>query len=58
MIERSEEDPQSGKALREKLHELWQLRTVPFRVRYEINEEEKRVILRAILRKDDAKKNY
>ena len=58
MIERLEKDPQSGKPLRGKLHGLWQLRTGPFRVWYEINEEEKRVTLRAILHKDDAKKNY
>ena len=58
MIERLEKDPQSGKPLRGKLHGLWQLRTGPFRVWYEINEQEKRVTLRAILHKDDAKKNY
>lgn len=58
MIERLEKDPQSGKPLRGKLHGLWQLRTGPFRIWYEINEEEKRVTLRAILHKDDAKKNY
>ena len=58
MIDRLEKDPQSGKPLRGKLHGLWQLRTGPFRVWYEINEEEKRVTLRAILHKDDAKKNY
>lgn len=58
MIDRLEKDPQSGKPLRGKLHGLWQLRTGPFRVWYEINEQEKRVTLRAILHKDDAKKNY
>ena len=58
MIDRLEKDPQSGKPLRGKLHGLWQLRTGPFRVWYEINEEENRVTLRAILHKDDAKKNY
>ena len=58
MIERLEQDPQFGKPLRRKLHGLWQLRIGPFRVWYEINEEEKKVTLRAILHKDDAMKYY
>lgn len=57
-IERLEKDPESGKPLRGQLHGLWQLRIGPFRVWYEINEEEMKVTLRAILHKDDAKKNY
>ncbi|MCY0851447.1 type II toxin-antitoxin system RelE family toxin [Thermoplasma acidophilum] len=58
MIERLEQEPQSGKPLRGKLHGLWQLRIGPFRVWYEINERERKVILRAILHKDEAKKYY
>ena len=58
MVERLEKDPQSGKPLRGKLHGLWQLRIGPFRVWYEINEEQKKVTLRAILHKDEAKKYY
>ena len=58
MIERLEQEPQFGKPLRGKLHGLWQLRIGPFRVWYEINIEEKRVTLRAILHKDDAMKYY
>ena len=58
MIERLEQEPQFGKPLRGNLHGLWQLRIGPFRVWYEINTEEKRVTLRAILHKDDAMKYY
>ena len=58
MIERLEQEPQFGKPLRGKLHGLWQLRIGPFRVWYEINTEEKKVTLRAILHKDDAMKYY
>ena len=58
MIERLEQEPQFGKPLRGKLHGLWQLRIGPFRAWYEINIEEKRVTLRAILHKDDAMKYY
>ena len=53
-----QQEPQSGKPLRGKLHGLWQLRIGPFRVWYEINEEQKKVTLRAILHKDEAKKYY
>jgi mRNA interferase RelE/StbE len=58
MIERLEQEPQFGKPLRGNLHGLWQLRIGPFRVWYEINTEEKKVTLRAILHKDDAMKYY
>jgi mRNA interferase RelE/StbE len=58
MIERLEQEPQFGKPLRGPLHGLWQLRMGPFRVWYEINTDEKKVTLRAILYKDDAMKYY
>ena len=58
MAERLEQEPQSGKPLRGKLHGLWQLRIGSFRVWYEINEKQKKVTLRAILHKDEAKKYY
>ncbi len=58
IVERLEQEPQSGKPLRGKLHGLWQLRIGSFRVWYEINDEEKKVTLRAILHKDEAKKFY
>ena len=58
MVEGLEQEPQLGKRLRGKLHSLWQLRIGPFRVWYEINEKQKKVILRAILHKDQAKKYY
>ena len=58
MAEIPEQEPQSGKPLRGKLHGLWQLRIGPFRVWYEINEEQKKVTFRAILHKDEAKKYY
>ena len=47
-----------GKPLRGKLHGLWQLRIGLFRIWYEINEEQKKVTIRAILNKDKAKKYY
>jgi plasmid stabilization system protein ParE len=55
MAERLEQEPQSGKPLRGKLHGLWQLRIGPFRVWYEINEEQKKATLRAMLHKDEAR---
>ena len=58
IIGKLEEEPQSGKPLRGKLHGLWQLRSGPFRIWYEINEKEKTVTLRAILHKDEARKFY
>ena len=58
MIERLEQEPQFGKPLRGNLHGLWQLGIGPFRVWYEINTEEKKVTLRAILHKGDAMKYY
>ena len=56
--DRLERDPQSGKPMGVKLHELWQLRISTFRVWYEINEEQKKVTVRAILHKDEEKKYY
>ena len=58
IIGKLEEEPQSGKPLRGKLHGLWQLRSGPFRIWYEINEKEKTVTLRAVLHKDEARKFY
>jgi mRNA interferase RelE/StbE len=58
MAERLEKEPKSGKPLRGELHGLWQFRISSFRVWYEINEEQKKVTLRAILDKDEAKKYY
>ena len=43
MAEWLEQEPQLGKPLRDKLHGLWQLRIGPFRVWYEINEEQKKL---------------
>lgn len=57
-IERLEKDPQYGKPLRGRLHGTWQLRTGPFRLWYEINEEEKKVTLKVFLNKNDVKRNY
>ncbi len=56
MIERLEKELQFCKPLRGSLHGLWQLRISPFRVWYEINTEEKKVTLGAILHKDEAMK--
>ena len=57
-IQELEQNPQAGKPLRGKLHGTWQLRIGPFRVWYEINETEKKVILKAVLHKDEATKFY
>ena len=58
IAERLEKEPKSGKPLRGELHGLWKFRIGSFRVWYEINEEQKKVTLRAILDKDEAKKYY
>jgi len=58
LVKKLEHDPQFGKPLRGKLHGIWQLRIGPFRVWYEINDKEKKVILRAILHKDETKTFY
>lgn len=50
--------PEQGKPLRGRLHGLWQLRMDPFRIWYEINDAEKKVILKFILHKDKAAKRY
>ncbi|MEM5802289.1 MAG: type II toxin-antitoxin system RelE/ParE family toxin [Candidatus Aenigmatarchaeota archaeon] len=50
--------PEYGKPLRGKLHGIWQIRIGPFRVWYEINHIEKKVILKAILHKDEAERYY
>jgi len=58
IITKLEQYPQHGKPLRGKLHGTWQTRMGPFRVWYEINDVEKKVILKAILHKDEAEKKY
>ena len=58
ITEKLKEYPELGKPLRGKLHGIWQIRIGPFRVWYEINIVEKKVILRAILHKDGAEKLY
>lgn len=50
--------PEYGKPLKGRLYGIWQLRIESFRVWYEINHIEKKVILRAILHKDEAVQNY
>jgi mRNA interferase RelE/StbE len=56
--ERLEQNPEYGKPLRGRLHGIWQIRIGPFRVWYEISQKEKKVILKAILHKDEAIKYY
>lgn len=56
--EKLQEHPELGKPLKGRLHGIWQIRIGPFRVWYEINDTEKKVILRAILHKDEAIKRY
>jgi mRNA interferase RelE/StbE len=58
VIERLEQDPESGKPLQGRLHGIWQLKTGPFRLWYEINDMEKKVVLRVFLHKDEATKRY
>ncbi|MBI2085619.1 MAG: type II toxin-antitoxin system RelE/ParE family toxin [Candidatus Aenigmarchaeota archaeon] len=56
--DRLKENPEYGKPLRSRLHGIWQIRIGPFRVWYEINHVEKKVILKAILHKDEAIEYY
>ena len=56
--EKLQQNPEYGKPLRGRLHGIWQIRIGPFRVWYEINCVEKKVILRAILHKDEAIEYY
>lgn len=56
--EKLETNPEHGKPLRGRLHGLWQVRMGPFRVWYEINDVEKKVILKFVVHKDEAIKHY
>ena len=56
--QRLEGNPECGKPLGGRLYGLWQLRTGPFRVWYEINNVEKTVTLKVILHKNEAEKLY
>jgi mRNA interferase RelE/StbE len=56
--EKLREHPEYGKPLRGRLHGTWQIRIGPFRLWYEINHEERKVIFKAILHKDEAIKYY
>lgn len=47
-----------GKPLRGRLHGIWQIRMGPFRIWYEINDAQKKVILRAVFHKKEAKDRY
>ena len=57
-IERLEQNPEFGKPLRGRLYGIWQLRTDPFRVWYEIDDKNKKVTLKAILHKKEAERRY
>jgi mRNA interferase RelE/StbE len=56
--EKLQNSPEQGKPLRGKLNGTWQIRIGPFRVWYEINHIEKKIVLKAILHKDEAVKFY
>lgn len=56
--EKLQESPDCGKPLKGRLYGIWQIRIESFRVWYEINHIEKKVILRAMLHKDEAIQNY
>ena len=58
VIEKLEQNPKQGKPLGGRLHGIWQLKTGPFRLWYEINDKESTVILRVFLHKDEAVKHY
>jgi len=58
MKERLSDHPEHGKPLRGRLHGTWQIRIGPFRVWYEINIVEKKIILKAIFHKDQAISHY
>ncbi len=51
-------NPESGKPLKGRLYGIWQIRIGPFRLWYEINDFEKRVVLKTIIHKDDAEEHY
>lgn len=51
-------NPEFGKPLKGRLHGIWQIRIESFRVWYEINDGEKRVILKVMLHKDEAEELY
>lgn len=50
--------PEHGKPLQGRLFGIWQIRIGPFRLWYEINDVEKKILLKAILHKDDAVERY
>ncbi len=52
--ERLRDCPEDGKPLKGRLYGIWQIRIGPFRLWYEINDMEKKVILKTILHKDKA----
>lgn len=56
--EKLKENPYCGKPLGDRLHGLWQLRTGPFRLWYEIDNAERKVTLKFILHKNKAEKLY
>ena len=58
MKEKLKDAPESGKPLSGKLHGLWQLRIDSFRIWYVIDEKEKKVTLKMILHKSEAKRLY
>ena len=59
IITKLKENPDKyGKPLRGRLHGIWQLRMGAFRVWYEINDIDKKVILRAIFHKEKARSKY
>ena len=58
MIERLEQNPEFGKPLRGRLYGTWQLRMDPFRIWYEIDGRNKKVIFKVILHKNEAERRY
>lgn len=56
--EKLQKTPEYEKPLKGRLHGIWQIRVESFRVWYGINHLEKKVILRAMLHKDNAAENY
>lgn len=56
--EKLKDNPEYGKPLKGGLHGIWQTRIGPFRLWYEINDVEKKVILKVIIHKDEAVEHY
>ncbi len=58
VIDRVEQNPKFGKPLGGRLYGIWQLRMDPFRIWYEIDDENRKVTFKVILHKKEAERAY